>query len=159
MTKWGTKNAAGGQALRPATCTRNHHAIYGLVCHQKKFVRRSYNFFVHFPGGSLNPTKKLPYQQKGKKSMLAFMHDFLAARQWRQALQRAGSVKLDSTLPALSLAAQLHNTASSGHGHASRHQCLAATAHCCGSNEDTSGNSNGRVTKINNQLKAQKWQR
>jgi hypothetical protein len=104
---------------------------------------------VRFHGGSSNRTKKLLYWQKGKKSKLAFMHDFLAAQRRRQAWQRGGGAKLDSVEAALGLAAWLHSAASSGHGRASRHQRRAATLRRWGSNENTGGNSNGGGT--NNQ--------
>jgi hypothetical protein len=73
----------------------------------------------------------------------------LAARRQRQAWQRDGSVKLDSTAAAFGLAAWLRSAASSGHGRASRHQNCAATTCCRSGDEDTKGNSNGRGT--NNQ--------
>ena len=62
------------------------------------------------------------------------MHNFLAAWRQRQAWQRDGGVKVDSVAAAFGSAAQLHSAASSGHGHASRHQCHTATARCRGGN-------------------------
>ena len=70
------------------------------------------------------------------------MHNFLAARQRRQAWQRGGGAKLDSAAAALGLAARLHSAVSSGHGRARRHQRRAATARRHGGDEDTGGDSN-----------------
>ena len=73
----------------------------------------------------------------------------MAAWWQRQAWQRGGGIKLGSTMAAFGLAARLCMAASSGHGRASCHQCLAATARHHGGDEDTGGDSIGGGT--NNQ--------
>jgi hypothetical protein len=80
----------------------------------------------------LKSYQKIAQLTEKKKSKIAFMHDFLAARRRRQAWQRGGGVKLDSAVAALGLAARLHSAASSWHGRASRHQRCAATMRPCG---------------------------
>ena len=69
------------------------------------------------------------------------MHDFLAARQRRQAWQCGIGVKLDSAVGVFGLAARRH-----WDGRASRHQRRVATARRHSGDEDTGGNSDGGGT-------------
>jgi hypothetical protein len=61
--------------------------LKSLLCHKKIFEEevRMIRFFGTISWRELELKKNCPLDRKEKKSELAFMRNFLAARQWRQA--------------------------------------------------------------------------